>query len=80
MPGEAILQRTEYSGKTLGGRGSTMELSAPTDSLAGGEGLAAPSQELNPRSQPSAVREKLQYYCKISFLSNPDYHTVDFDS
>ena len=54
MSGEAILG-AESSGKPLGGRGATPNPAggahrASSDPLAGGEGVAAPPQEPQPRS------------------------------
>ena len=59
MSGEAILS-DENSGKPLGGRGSARNPaggahSAPSDFLAGGEGVAAPPQQPNSRSRPSVL-------------------------
>ena len=63
VSGEAILG-AENSAKTLVGRGAALypaegAHSAPPDPLAGGEGVAAPPQERQPRSRPSDPNEKL---------------------
>ena len=76
MPGKAIW-RLQNATNHWGGRGSAPDpdggaYSAPSDSLAGGEGLAAPSPRTLPRSRPFRPRSSSLW---ASPLPAPNFQT-----